>query len=662
MPGAGKKAAAAAPEATTGGSSDGTDGGSGGGRGGGGGRPRSGSVTLAAPSTRVVEDDVKECFLRWAKDDIGVELHPGISLFHAFREDYRGVIATRDIEAGEVLVRIRQASCIGPAAEDATREEWTQAMTSAGVRSMTGPSFTDCGGPNGSAAAAVAAAAAVPAADGSRAAGAAANGMPPAPGPADAAASVSPPKQPRSSEAAAASAVSAASAGLAPPSSPHLTKACFTVLRLLHELGLGDASPFAPYLAVLPCAHRIPIQWTAEERALLRGTAAETLAAAGRLEKDFRVFEAVRALHPGLWAAGVCTAEAFARAVMWVRSRGFTVFGDPFMVPCADMFNHDPDQQNVEFRSDGEAHFEMVAVRRVPRGGELFASVGRLPNCTLVDSFGFVLKDNAFDTVPIPTATVTAACERMFRRLAAAKTEAAAAAAAAGGAEAGMTTEATTADAVAVAAADAAATESWKRRIGMARGQGLLPAEGFVVSKYDLMPEDLVSLLQVLTMSDDPTLVYGAMLEVVADKMASYAIRKESVEVIVDDLYASDAYDVARALVREEHKVLQDLGAQLRREILEGDEDDDDGGGGGGGSSGGSDGDGGENGVSGGGAGGGRGGGDGGDGGEEADEEDLGSAAMAAAMNARGGQKRRGGGGGGSSSGGARKKGKGSRR
>lgn len=48
-----------------------------------------------------------------------------------------------------------------------------------------------------------------------------------------------------------------------------LTSACFTVLRLLHELSLGEASSFQAYLNVLPRDHRIPLEWSEAELELL---------------------------------------------------------------------------------------------------------------------------------------------------------------------------------------------------------------------------------------------------------------------------------------------------------------------------------------------------------------------------------------------------------
>ena len=71
------------------------------------------------------------------------------------------------------------------------------------------------------------------------------------------------------------------------PMGPPLTRACFTVLRLLHERGLGKASPFSAYLSVLPLDHRLPMEWNESEVELLKVRSSyamllQTLGHAGR--------------------------------------------------------------------------------------------------------------------------------------------------------------------------------------------------------------------------------------------------------------------------------------------------------------------------------------------------------------------------------------------
>lgn len=62
----------------------------------------------------------------------------------------------------------------------------------------------------------------------------------------------------------------AAGRGSSKPAAPRLTRACMTVLRLLHERGLGTSSPFYSYLSVLPHNHRLPLEWNETELELLQ--------------------------------------------------------------------------------------------------------------------------------------------------------------------------------------------------------------------------------------------------------------------------------------------------------------------------------------------------------------------------------------------------------
>lgn len=54
-----------------------------------------------------------------------------------------------------------------------------------------------------------------------------------------------------------------------------------------------------------------------------------------------------------------------------MRSRGFTVMGDPVMIPGADMFNHDPDLQSVQMETDGDEHFLMKTVSTCSTANEV---------------------------------------------------------------------------------------------------------------------------------------------------------------------------------------------------------------------------------------------------------------------------------------------------
>jgi hypothetical protein len=228
----------------------------------------------APPSTLLVEEDLKQQFLAWCTNSVQIQIHDSIDLFHSFSDDYRGVLAKADIAEGTELLKIARDSCLGPATLDATKEEWSKVMLR---HNRYQPQARDQSELAGN--------------DDAKAAAAAESAVPP------------------------------------------VTTACFTVLRVLHELGLGDKSPFSSYLSILPGDHRIPLEWTNAELALLQGTAAEPLISGDVLKGMYPVYEKLTAEHPGLWDPSVRNPAAFAKALNWVRTRGFNLEGgQPYMV------------------------------------------------------------------------------------------------------------------------------------------------------------------------------------------------------------------------------------------------------------------------------------------------------------------------------------------
>eukprot|EP00903_Cladosiphon_okamuranus_P013171 g12284.t1 len=428
------------------------------------------------PSTKVIGDEAKEQFLAWAKSEAGIEVSPDVDLFHSFSEGYRGVIATKDIPRGVVLVRLARSCCLGPETTDESKDLWTKALASSSVDASS--STTD--------------------------------------------------------------------GGSSSPPAPRLTRACLTVLRLLHERGLGTSSRFHPYLSILPQDHRLPLEWNEAELELLQGTSAEPLVGAGSLDSQFEAFERVVAQHPMVWEPSVCTKSAFAKGVNWVRSRGFTVLGDPHMIPGADMFNHNPNKQSVQIGPDGEDHFVMKTVQPVKAGEEVFSSFGSISNAQLLNSYGFVLPGNSFDTVLIPTQLVVDTCYATFVKLEGDK----------------------------LGEADTKTT--WEERLVMVasnRDGDEGEQEAFVVSKYDLVPESLVDMVQILTMSSDEDVIFATVAAVSQAKMGLYSpILGDATE--KSSVIGADTRTVAAMLVKEEKKVLRDLRQQLMSVILNGDDEE----------------------------------------------------------------------------------------
>ncbi|CAM9139676.1 unnamed protein product, partial [Sphacelaria rigidula] len=438
------------------------------------------SAKVAPPSTIVVGDEAKTRFLDWARLQDDIEFCPDIDMFHQFREGYRGVVATKDIQADVALVRVARRCCIGPETTDVSKDDWKKAMASAEDATPATDKF-----------------------------------------------------------------------GNTLTVAPRLTRACFTVLSLLHEKGLGEASPFHAYLSVLPRDHRLPMEWNEAELDLLEGTSAEPLVRRGSLDSQFQKFERIVKLHPTLWEPSVCTKAQFAKGVNWVRSRGFTVMGDPHMIPGADMFNHDPDKQSVQMSTDGEDHFVMKTVHPVKAGDEIFSSFGNLSNAQLLNSYGFVLPGNPFDNVVIPTKLVVSVCHNTFVKLEGSKMK------------------------------KAEAKATWERRLAMVDSNDDVEEtqEAFVISKYDLLPESLIDRVQILTMSSDEEVAYAAIAAIAQAKAREYRcirgvggggsepINGGNNPVGEGQGVGVDAESLAGMLVNEEKTVLNDLRMQLMSEV-----------------------------------------------------------------------------------------------
>ena len=125
-----------------------------------------------------------------------------------------------------------------------------------------------------------------------------------------------------------------------------------TALFLMHEVAIGEASEWAPYIASLPTSYDTLDQWTQAELAALTGTSVhDELSglrdASGDLVGPARVLweksiAPMIAAAPHLWPNA--SLSAFLDACAAVRTRGFfdaaAGGGGPYLLPAIDMLNH----------------------------------------------------------------------------------------------------------------------------------------------------------------------------------------------------------------------------------------------------------------------------------------------------------------------------------
>ncbi|CAL9131133.1 unnamed protein product [Musa textilis] len=227
------------------------------------------------------------------------------------------------------------------------------------------------------------------------------------------------------------------------------------VVALMYERSRGPASPWQGYLQLLPERECVPLVWSLQEvDTFLSGT---ELHKAVKQDKTLLYEDWRECIEPlilsGEWKLdrdnfGV---EQYFSAKSLVSSRSFEIddyhgFG---MVPLADLFNHKTGAENVHFTSvcspsssddEGDDHasdetnndklliddsntsssgednaaLEMIIVRSVEAGFEVFNTYGSMGNAALLHRYGFTEAGNPFDIVNVDLALLIRWCSSTF--------------------------------------------------------------------------------------------------------------------------------------------------------------------------------------------------------------------------------------------------------
>ncbi|XP_062113846.1 ribosomal lysine N-methyltransferase 3-like [Humulus lupulus] len=227
-------------------------------------------------------------------------------------------------------------------------------------------------------------------------------------------------------------------------------------VAIMYERSLGQRSPWAPYLNVLPYQECLPFVWTPQEvKTLLCGT---------ELRKTVKEEQVLMCVDWEVDILPLLESEScqldpsffglqdYFAAKSLVHSRSFMIdddFHGAGMVPLVDLFNHKTAAEDVHFtsvtfdsESDSEADdgqmnghsytyayndkkyeleptpisptddfpsdwgdepvpMEMIMVKDVKAGSEVYNTYGPLGNAALLQMYGFTEPDNPYDTVNI---------------------------------------------------------------------------------------------------------------------------------------------------------------------------------------------------------------------------------------------------------------------
>ncbi|KAI4369300.1 hypothetical protein MLD38_017756 [Melastoma candidum] len=220
-------------------------------------------------------------------------------------------------------------------------------------------------------------------------------------------------------------------------------------VTLMYEISLGEESPWAGYLQLLPPAECLPLLWSVPEiDRLLLGTELHSTVKEDKahIYNDWKEFilplvdSQSSKLKPEFFGI-----DQYLAARSLIASRSFQIdkHHGSGMVPLADLFNHKTGAEDVHFTTSSDSEdsdedsngsvvedgppfpdvtgstvdddkteilapleedspvLEMILVKDVQAGNEVFNTYGTLGNAALLHRYGFTEEGNPFDLVNI---------------------------------------------------------------------------------------------------------------------------------------------------------------------------------------------------------------------------------------------------------------------
>eukprot|EP00736_Rhodelphis_marinus_P007322 Rmarinus@m.22557 len=194
-------------------------------------------------------------------------------------------------------------------------------------------------------------------------------------------------------------------------------------LFLLAQMQLGDESPWAPYLKVLPREDEINsvLDWSSAEltelhdRMLMNAIVEMQLEVRKSVEQLRAPFQKLQ-LRLGVVEPADLTAEAYHYVHHLLSSRLWVLRGMKHLVPGGDFVNYHPSpeprpsdsgSQYTKYHkaprsSDTDRFYELLADRDIPKGSQVFEDYGDNDNRVYLEFLGFVPESNPFACAHVP--------------------------------------------------------------------------------------------------------------------------------------------------------------------------------------------------------------------------------------------------------------------
>ncbi|KAL3678885.1 hypothetical protein R1sor_021841 [Riccia sorocarpa] len=191
---------------------------------------------------------------------------------------------------------------------------------------------------------------------------------------------------------------------------PELTGETMVLLWSMRERH-DEKSKFAAYFAALPETFHTGLGFGIGGLKELEGTlvADEIVQAREHIRYQYdSLFPALSRKYPEIFPENYFTWEYFLWACQLWYSYGIKVKFprgtiQTCLVPMASLLNHSiyPHVTHFSRINDSNNTLQLFAVRQCRAGEQCFLSYGSLPNSELLTFYGFVVKDNPYDIIPI---------------------------------------------------------------------------------------------------------------------------------------------------------------------------------------------------------------------------------------------------------------------
>lgn len=177
------------------------------------------------------------------------------------------------------------------------------------------------------------------------------------------------------------------------------------IAALTYEYANIGESRWREYLKALPETLPTPLFWTEEELGMLKGTGIVERLNLGEIDHVFKnTMMPFYRKHANKISEKFMTKDMFVRMGSIVMGYSFTVENETIMVPMADFLNYRTGHTNAHLVQvdnddigDGGTLFEMVTIRPIRAGAQVYNTYGDRPNAELFRRYGYIDNPNRYN-------------------------------------------------------------------------------------------------------------------------------------------------------------------------------------------------------------------------------------------------------------------------